>query len=153
MSSTFIGQRLHLSIFGQSHSEAIGMTLDGLPAGIKIDIDRLQTFLNRRAPGQNAWSTPRKEADQPEILSGLNADGLTCGAPITAVIRNSNTRSGDYEALKDDPLIEADTIGLKGSPTNVFKSFTPPQKGGSLMLTGDDAASQLAAILAEKHLI
>ena len=59
----------------------------------------------------------------------------------------------DYEALKDDPLIEADTIGLKGSPTNVFKSFTPPQKGGSLMLTGDDSASQLAAILAEKHLI
>ncbi len=59
----------------------------------------------------------------------------------------------DYEALKDDPLIEADTIGLKGSPTNVFKSFTPPQKGGSLMLTGDDAPAQLAAILAEKHLI
>ena len=59
----------------------------------------------------------------------------------------------DYEALKDDPLIEADTIGLKGSPTNVFKSFTPPQKGVSLMLTGEDAAAQLAVILAEKHLI
>ncbi len=59
----------------------------------------------------------------------------------------------DYEALKDDPLIEADTIGLKGSPTNVFKSFTPPQKGISLMLTGDDAAAKLASILAEKHLI
>ena len=59
----------------------------------------------------------------------------------------------DYEALKDDPLIETDTIGLKGSPTNVFKSFTPPQKGAGSMLNGDDAAAKLAAILAEKHLI
>ena len=63
MSSTFIGQKLRLSIFGQSHSEAIGMTLDGLPAGIEIDPDELQRFLNRRAPGQNDWSTPRKEED------------------------------------------------------------------------------------------
>ena len=59
----------------------------------------------------------------------------------------------DYEALKDDPLIETDTIGLKGSPTNVFKAFTPPQKGSGAMLNGDDAAAKLAAILAEKHLI
>ena len=59
----------------------------------------------------------------------------------------------DYEALKDDPLIEADTIGLKGSPTNVFKAFTPPQKGAGSMLSGDDAAAKLAGILAEKHLI
>ena len=59
----------------------------------------------------------------------------------------------DYEALKDDPLIETDTIGLKGSPTNVFKAFTPPQKGAGTMLNGDDAAQKLASILAEKHLI
>ena len=59
----------------------------------------------------------------------------------------------DYNALKDDPLIEVDTIGLKGSPTNVFKSFTPPQKGAGTMLTGDDVAAQLASVLASKHLI
>ena len=59
----------------------------------------------------------------------------------------------DYNALKDDPLIEVDTIGLKGSPTNVFKSFTPPQKGAGTMLAGDDVAAQLAGILANKHLI
>ena len=59
----------------------------------------------------------------------------------------------DYNALKDDPLIEVDTIGLKGSPTNVFKSFTPPQKGAGTMLKGDDTAAQLAGILAKKHLI
>ena len=59
----------------------------------------------------------------------------------------------DYNALKDDPLIETDTIGLAGSPTNVFKAFTPPHKSAGAMLNGDDAAAKLASILAEKHLI
>ena len=99
MSSTFIGCSLRLSIFGQSHSEAIGMTLDGLPAGIPVDRDALQTFLNRRAPGQAKWSTPRREEDRPEFLCGLK-DDRTCGAPLTAVIHNTNTRSADYSQLK-----------------------------------------------------
>ena len=99
MSSTFTGLSLRLSIFGQSHSEAIGMTLDGLPAGIAVDTEKLQAFLNRRAPGRNSWSTPRREEDRPEFLSGLK-DGKTCGAPITAIIRNTNTRSKDYSLLK-----------------------------------------------------
>ena len=101
MSSTY-GENLKLSIFGQSHGAAIGMTLDGIPAGLPVDLDELQAFLNRRAPGQNDWSTPRREEDQPEILAGL-LDGFTCGAPIAAIIRNSNTRSGDYNNLKDCP--------------------------------------------------
>ena len=62
MSSTY-GENLKLSIFGQSHGPAIGMTLDGIPAGLPVDIEKLQAFLNRRAPGQNDWSTPRKEED------------------------------------------------------------------------------------------
>ena len=70
MSSTY-GERLRLSIFGQSHGTGIGMTLDGIPAGLPVDLDKLQAFLNRRAPGQNDMSTPRKEEDRPEILSGL----------------------------------------------------------------------------------
>ena len=102
MSSTFIGQRLRLSIFGQSHSEAVGMTLDGLPAGIPVDLDALQLFLNRRAPGRNDWSTPRREEDRPEFLCGLK-DGFTCGAPLTAVIRNANTRPKDYSQLRIMP--------------------------------------------------
>ena len=101
MSSTY-GESLKLSIFGQSHGAAIGMTLDGIPAGLAVDFDKLQTFLNRRAPGQNDWSTPRKEEDRPEFLAGI-ADGFTCGAPIAAVIHNKNTRSGDYANLKDCP--------------------------------------------------
>ena len=101
MSSTY-GENLKLSIFGQSHGTAIGMTLDGIPAGLPVDLDKLQTFLNRRAPGRNDWSTPRKEEDRPEFLSGI-LDGFTCGAPIAAVIYNHNTRSGDYDSLKDVP--------------------------------------------------
>ncbi len=102
MSSTFTGLALRLSIFGQSHSEAIGMTIDGLPAGLPIDLDKLQAFLNRRAPGQNDWSTPRKEEDRPEFLCGLR-DGFTCGAPLTAIIHNNNTRPKDYSQLKITP--------------------------------------------------
>ena len=101
MSSTY-GENLKLSIFGQSHGPSIGMTLDGIPAGLPVDVEKLQTFLNRRAPGQNDWSTPRKEEDRPEFLAGL-LDGYTCGAPIAAVIHNKNTRSGDYANLKDCP--------------------------------------------------
>ena len=101
MSSTY-GQNIRLSIFGQSHGAGIGMTLDGVPAGLPVDPERLQAFLNRRAPGQNHYSTPRKEEDRPEILSGI-VDGITCGAPIAALIRNTNTRSGDYANLKDCP--------------------------------------------------
>ena len=101
MSSTY-GENLKLSIFGQSHGPAIGMTLDGIPAGLSVDSEKLQAFLNRRAPGQNDWSTPRREEDRPEFLGGI-LDSYTCGAPIAAVIYNKNTRSGDYSNLKDCP--------------------------------------------------
>ena len=101
MSSTY-GEMIKLSIFGQSHGAAIGMTLDGVPAGLPVDLDKLQEFLNRRAPGQNDWSTPRKEEDRPEFLSGI-LNGFTTGAPIAAIIRNTNTRSGDYNNLKNCP--------------------------------------------------
>ena len=101
MSSTY-GENLKLSIFGQSHGPAIGMVLDGIPAGLPVDTEVLQAFLNRRAPGQNDWSTPRKEEDRPDFLGGL-LDGYTCGAPIAAVIHNKNTRSKDYSNLKYCP--------------------------------------------------
>lgn len=100
--SSHYGDMIKLSIFGQSHGPAIGMTLDGVPAGLPVDFDKLQKFLNRRAPGQSITSTSRKEEDSPEFLSGV-LDGFTCGAPIAAVIRNTNTRSGDYRDLKDCP--------------------------------------------------
>ena len=97
MSSSY-GENLHLTIFGQSHAPAIGVTLEGIPAGQRIDFEELQRFLDRRAPGRSEFATPRKEADRPEFLSGLVED-VTCGAPLTAIIRNTNTRSGDYRNL------------------------------------------------------
>lgn len=101
MSSSY-GENLRLTIFGQSHSAAIGMTLEGLPAGVEIDREKLGAFLARRAPGQNAWSTARREADLPEFLSGLRGN-VTCGVPLTAIIRNTDTRSGDYAPFAATP--------------------------------------------------
>ena len=92
---SFYGENIHLSIFGQSHSPAIGMSLDGLPAGREVDLGELAAFLARRAPGRNAYSTKRREADLPEILGGI-VDGKTCGAPFAAIIRNTNARRADY---------------------------------------------------------
>ncbi len=100
--SNSIGNRYRFTIWGQSHAPAIGVTIEGLPAGFRPDMEALASFLARRAPGGGPFSTPRKEADAPEILSGL-ADGVTCGAPLTAVIRNTDTRSGDYENLRRVP--------------------------------------------------
>ena len=101
MSSSY-GENLRITIFGQSHAPAVGVTMEGIPAGEPVDLAALQRFLDRRAPGQNDWSTPRREEDKPEILCGLQ-NGVTCGAPLTAVIRNTNTRSGDYAALRRRP--------------------------------------------------
>ena len=101
MSSSY-GENLHLTIFGQSHSPAIGMTLEGIPAGEQIDFDALQHFMERRAPGRNAYSTARREADAPEFLSGLRGD-TTCGVPLTAIIRNGDTRSKDYAPFSAVP--------------------------------------------------
>ena len=101
MSSTY-GECLKLSIFGQSHGPAVGMTLDGIPAGLPVNEEVLQQFLSRRAPGFGDYATARKEEDLPRFLSGV-LDGFTCGAPIAAMIRNTNTRSGDYDNLRDSP--------------------------------------------------
>jgi chorismate synthase len=95
------GKNIRVSIFGQSHSEAIGVCIDGLPAGLRLDLDKLRSFMKRRAPG-GSLTTPRKEDDEVEILSGLK-DGRLCGAPFAALIRNTNTRSGDYLGLNDTP--------------------------------------------------
>ena len=94
MSSAF-GQYLKLSIFGQSHGEALGVTLDGFPAGMTIDMEQLLAEMARRAPGQSLMTTARKEPDAPEFLSGV-LNGRTTGQPICAIIRNTNQRSMDY---------------------------------------------------------
>lgn len=101
MSSEF-GKVLKVSVFGQSHGAAVGVVIDGLPAGEELDLEELQRFLDRRRPGKDSLSTARAEEDVPEFLSGLE-NGRTCGAPLCAVIRNSGQRSGDYDELRDKP--------------------------------------------------
>ena len=101
MSSTY-GENLKLSIFGQSHGKAIGMVLDGIPAGLPVDEAQLADFMARRIPGGSAYTTGRKEPDRVVFLSGI-VDGYTCGAPIAAVIENTDAKSGDYEDLKHTP--------------------------------------------------
>lgn len=99
MSSTW-SRTLKLSIFGESHGSAVGMTLDNLPAGEAIDFDALRRFTDRRTAKKNdTASTARIEPDEPEILSGVY-QGKTTGTPLTGIIRNSNTRSGDYDEMQ-----------------------------------------------------
>ncbi len=100
--SSMTGEKIKISVFGQSHSKAIGVVIDGLPVGKKLDMDKILKFMDRRAPGKNKLSTARKESDTPEILSGL-VNGVTCGAPLCMVIYNENQHSADYENIIDTP--------------------------------------------------
>lgn len=102
MPSTF-GSALRVTVFGQSHSQAVGCVVEGLPSGHVVDMEALRRFMARRAPGQGPWTTPRKEADLPRVVSGLNPKGATCGAPLAVVIENTNTRSRDYDNLMAVP--------------------------------------------------
>ncbi|MDY3282129.1 chorismate synthase [Dysosmobacter sp.] len=101
MSSEF-GKLLKISVFGQSHGRAIGVNIDGLPAGEAIDMEELNAFMARRKPGKSPLSTARKEADTPVFLSGVE-NGVTCGFPLCAVIENSDQHSSDYNNLRDTP--------------------------------------------------
>lgn len=99
--SNSLGKKIKIQIFGQSHSEAIGVVIDTPPAGIRLDMDKICAFLARRKGG-NAISTPRSESDMPKIISGL-VDGVTCMAPICAIFENKDTRSKDYSSFKVTP--------------------------------------------------
>lgn len=101
--SNMIGNHFRVLIYGQSHAPSIGAVIEGLPAGFSPDWDAVKAFMARRAPGTNAMSTARKEADLPEILSGLNERGETCGAPLAMRIINGDAKSQDYERLRDIP--------------------------------------------------
>lgn len=101
MSCSF-GEKFRITVFGQSHSEAIGVVIDGIPAGLKLDMEKIGKFMSRRAPGNNAYSTKRKEDDIPSIISGV-VDGITCGAPLCAVIKNNDQHSKDYSKIRNLP--------------------------------------------------
>lgn len=101
MSSDY-GKILKISIFGESHSNGIGVVISGIPSGEFIDTEAVLQFMKRRAPSDAISSTSRKEADIPEILSGI-VDGITCGSPISVIIRNTDVKSKDYDEMKYKP--------------------------------------------------
>ena len=100
--SSIWGEKVKISLFGESHGEAIGVVIDGLPAGEKIDMEAVLLQMSRRAPGKDRTVTARSETDEPHIISGL-LDGHTTGAPLCALIYNKNHRSKDYSDLKVHP--------------------------------------------------
>lgn len=100
MAGNTIGRALKLTSFGESHGSMIGGVIDGFPSGFPVDVDYIQESLNRRAPGIQSYSTPRKEPDIVEFVSGV-FEGKTTGAPIAFFIRNTSQKSSDYDHLKD----------------------------------------------------
>lgn len=94
------GQIYKLTTFGESHGAGIGGVIDGMPAGIEVDMEFLQAELDRRKPGQSALTTARKEGDKVEILSGV-FEGKTTGCPIGFLVRNENQHSNDYDNMRD----------------------------------------------------
>ena len=102
--SSVICDKIKLSIFGESHGTAIGCVIDGLPAGVVLDMDKIYKDMSRRAPGKDKFATPRLEKDIPQILSGV-LNNTTTGAPLAMIIENTNTKSGDYSNLLSVLLI------------------------------------------------
>ncbi len=98
MAGSIFGKHFTIQTFGESHGEGIGVVVDGCPAGLSLTADDIQHYLNRRKPGQTKFSTPRKEADEVEILSGV-FEGKTTGTPIALLVRNTSQRSGDYSEI------------------------------------------------------
>ncbi len=111
MVGNLFGHSFRVMSFGESHGEALGVVIDGLPSGIKVDEELLKSFLARRRPGASEVTSSRDEKDQPEILSGV-LDGLTLGTPVAVIIRNQDARSKDYENLKPRKG-HADEVWLK----------------------------------------
>ena len=100
MPGSSFGNMFKITTWGESHGPALGVVIDGCPAGLPISPERIQPFMDRRKPGQTSYSTPRKESDQVEILSGV-FEGMTTGTPISLLIRNTNQHSGDYSAISE----------------------------------------------------
>jgi len=119
------GNKIRLSIFGESHGEAIGIVIDGLEAGTKLNLENINKFIERRKAGKSSFTTSRKEKDEYKILSGYK-DGYTTGAPLCVIFENTNTISKDYENLKDllRPNHADYPAGIK------FKGFNDVRGGG-----------------------
>ncbi len=100
MRGNTFGKMFSLTTFGESHGEALGVVIDGMPSGVSIDLNALKRELEKRSPGKIAGTTSRVEADEPIILSGI-FEGKTLGTPIAVMVKNTNQKSADYDSLKN----------------------------------------------------
>ncbi len=100
MAGSSFGKNFRISTFGESHGKALGVIIDGVPAGLELSEDKIMPYLERRRPGKNIASTARNEADKPEILSGV-FEGKTTGTPICVIVRNADQHSKDYSEIAD----------------------------------------------------
>jgi len=136
MGSVF-GRYFKVTTFGESHGAAVGVIVDGAPAGLELDRRSIQHELDRRRPGVSQYVTPRREPDEVEILSGV-ANGKTLGTPIALVVRNKDVRSGDYEAIRE-------LFRPGHADYTYFKKYgVPPQPGGGRS-SGRETVGRVAA--------
>lgn len=154
MAGSTLGQQFRITTWGESHGPALGVVIDGCPAGIPLTEADIQVELDRRKPGQTAITTPRKEADAVEILSGVftGEDGIqkTTGTPISLMIRNTDQRSGDYEKMKQ----EVPSGYRKGHADEVYdmKYGFRDHRGGGRASARETAARVAAGAIAKKVL-
>ncbi len=139
------GIKFRLTTFGESHGAGIGCVIDGVPAGLKINEEYIQKELDKRKPGQNSYSTPRKESDKVEILSGV-FENLSTGAPITLFIANQNQKSKDYSNIKD--LFRPGHADM----TYFYKYGIRDYRGGGRSSARETAARVAGGAIAQKML-
>lgn len=135
--ASFFGRYFRVATFGESHGPALGVVIDGLPAGLELPVERIQAELDRRRPGRTPFSSPRAEPDRVEVLSGV-AEGRTLGSPLALVIRNRDARPGDYAGLAQ--------VFRPGHADYTYwrKYGLPPQPGGG-RASGRETAARVAA--------
>ena len=143
------GTFFRVTTFGESHGSALGCVIDGCPAGVSISIEEIQLALDRRKPGQNAWTSARKEDDRVEILSGI-LNGKTLGTPIAAIVRNQDARSEDYKSL-EAALEQGDVVRAGHADDQWRAKFgISDTRGGGRASGRETVARVIASAIAKK---
>jgi len=144
MPNTF-GHVFRVTTFGESHGSAVGAVIDGCPAGLSLSLERVQEALNRRKPGQNSWTSSRKESDRVECVSGIE-DGISLGTPITLLVRNEDKKPDDYSELQN--IFRPSHSDY----TTQIKYGIRPKSGGGRSSARETLARVAAAAIAEQVL-
>ncbi|MDR2302647.1 MAG: chorismate synthase, partial [Deltaproteobacteria bacterium] len=143
---SLLGRHFSVMTFGESHGPGLGVVIDGLPAGLAISLEELQRDLDKRRPGQSGFTSPRKESDQVEILSGLTGEGLTNGSPLAMLVRNQDARGSDYAKT-------AEVFRPGHADWTYFKKYDLlPQPGGG-RASGRETVGRVAAGAVARQLL